>query len=280
LSASLPTQSDITRIRPSKGWIPTGLGELWAYRDLLYFLTWRDAKVRYKQTVIGAGWVILQPVLAVLVFSIVFGKLVDVPSQGAPYPVFVFAALVPWTFVSTGVALAAMSLVENEQMLTKVYFPRVAMPAAAVLACILDFLISFVALAVMMLVYDVAPPLTVLTLPIFAVLAVLTALAVSLWLSAANVLYRDVRYALPFLLQIWLFISPVVFASDLVPERWRMVFALNPMAGVIDGFRWCLLEGADPPGPELVVSLGVLTFLLAGGLIYFARMQRSFADSV
>lgn len=271
---------DITIVRASKGWIPTGLGELWEYRDLLYFLTWRNVKVRYKQTVIGAGWALLQPVLAVVAISLVFGELVGVPSQGAPYPVFVFCALVPWTFVAAAVTQAANSLVEHDAMLTKVYFPRLALPAAAVLAFGIDFAVSFVGLGVLMLIYGATPPLTVALVPVFAALAVLTAVAVSLWLSAANVLYRDVRYALPFLVQLWLFVSPVVFPSELVPEEWRALYALNPMVGVIDGFRWALLNGADAPGLGLAVSCGSLALLLAGGLIYFARMQRSFADTV
>jgi lipopolysaccharide transport system permease protein len=271
---------EMTIITPSRGWATPRLAELWEYRDLLYFLAWRDVKVRYKQTLIGAGWAVLQPVLAVLAFSVVFGELVGVPSDGAPYAVFAFCALVPWTFVAAAVTQAANSLVEHEPLLTKVFFPRLALPAAAVLAFVIDLAISFVALAVVLAIYGVLPPLSVLALPIFALMAVLTAVAASLWLSAANVRYRDVRYALPFLVQFWLFVSPVVFPSQLVPEQWRLLFALNPMAGVIDGFRWALLDGAPALGVEFAVSACSLALLLIGGLLYFARMQRSFADAV
>lgn len=270
----------LTLIRPTRGWLPPGLGELWAYRDLLFFLTWRDVKVRYKQTAIGAGWALVQPLLAVIAFSLVFGELVGVPSHGAPYPLFVMCALVPWTFVAAAVTQAADSLVEHEAMLTKVYFPRLALPAAAVLAFGIDLLVALVALFAALALYGELPPERVVALPAFAGMAVLTAVAVGLWLSAANVLYRDVRYALPFVVQFWLFVSPVVFASDLVPGDWRLLFALNPLAGAIDGFRWACLEAAPAPGAALAVSAASLAILLAGGLMYFARMQRSFADAV
>jgi homopolymeric O-antigen transport system permease protein len=275
ISLARPT----TTIRPSSGWIPVRPRELWDYRELFFFLMWRDLKVRYKQTALGAAWAVLQPFATMVVFSLFFGQLAGVPSGDVPYPVFAFAALVPWTFFATAVGLASNSLIEYEELVSKVYFPRVIMPAAAVLACLVDFAIAFVVLLGMMAAYGIAPSLAILTLPFFVLLATATALAVSLWLSALNVLYRDVRYTVPFLLQLWLFASPVAYASDLVPEPWRSVYGINPMAGVIDGFRWALIDG-PAPGPMLAVSVVVVAGLLAGGLIYFRRMERLFADVV
>ncbi|MDP8908840.1 MAG: ABC transporter permease [Chloroflexota bacterium] len=255
-------------------------GELWDYRELFYFLTWRDIKVRYKQTAFGAAWAVLQPFLTMVVFSLFFGSLAGIPSGDVPYPVFAFAALVPWTFFATAVTLAGNSLVEQQRILAKVYFPRLIVPAAAVLACLVDFAIAFVVLLVMMLVYGIVPSAAILTLPFFVLLAALTALAVGLWLAALNVLYRDVRYVIPFLVQLWLFVSPVAYPSSLVPEPWDAVYGLNPMAGVIDGFRWALLSESEPPGPMLAVSVVTIGALLAGGFLYFRRMERSFADVV
>lgn len=269
-----------TTVRPSSGWVAVRPGELWDYRELFYFLTWRDIKVRYKQTAFGAAWAVLQPFLTMVVFSLFFGSLAGISSGDVPYPVFAFAALVPWTFFATAVALAGNSLVEQERILAKVYFPRLIVPTAAVLACLVDFAIAFVVLLIMMLVYGIVPSAAILTLPFFVLLAALAALAVSLWLSALNVLYRDVRYVIPFLVQLWLFVSPVAYPSSLVPEPWDAVYGLNPMAGVIDGFRWALLSEAEPPGPMLAVSVLATGALLAGGLLYFRRMERSFADVV
>lgn len=268
-----------TTIQPARGWITLRPQELWDYRELLYFLVWRDIKVRYKQTAFGATWAVLQPFSTMIVFSLFFGRLAGVPSGDVPYPVFAFAALVPWTFFATAVAIAGNSLVEYEELVSKVYFPRLIMPVAAVLACLVDFGIAFVVLLGMILLYGVTPSLAILTLPLFVLLATLTAVAVSLWLSALNVLFRDVRYTLPFLVQLWLFASPVAYGSDLVPEPWRAIYGINPMAGVIDGFRWALTDG-PAPGPMLAVSVVVVMGLLAGGLIYFGRMERSFADVV
>jgi lipopolysaccharide transport system permease protein len=266
-------------IEPSRGWGGLRFRELWSYRELFYFLTWRDIKVRYKQTALGAAWAVLQPVLTMIVFSLFFGDLAGVPSGGAAYPLFAFAALVPWTFFATSVGLAANSLVQYEELVSKVYFPRLIMPAAAVLACLLDFAIAFVVLIAMVFAYGETPSAAVALIPLFTLLAVVTAVAVALWLSALNVVYRDVRYTVPFLVQLWLFISPVAYASDLVPEPWRTVYGINPMAGVIDGFRWALTDG-PAPGPMLAVSVVVAILLLFGGLIYFRRMERSFADVV
>lgn len=269
-----------TTVEPSTGWVALRPRELWDYRELFYFLTWRDIKVRYKQTAFGAAWAVLQPFLTMVVFSLFFGRLAGIPSGDVPYPVFAFAALVPWTFFATAVALGSNSLVEQERILAKVYFPRLIVPAAAVLACLVDFAIAFAVLLVMMLVYGIVPSAAILTLPFFVVFAALTALAVALWLSALNVQYRDVRYVIPFLVQLWLFVSPVAYPSSLVPEPWDAVYGLNPMAGVIEGFRWALLGEAEPPGAMLAVSVLATAALLAGGLLYFRRMERSFADVV
>ncbi len=269
-----------TVLRPTSGWVALRPREIWDYRELFYFLTWRDIKVRYKQTALGAAWAVLQPFMTMVAFSLFFGSLAGISSGGVPYPVFAFAALVPWTFFATAVALAGNSLVEHERMLTKVYFPRLIVPAAAVLSCLVDFAIAFVVLLGMILVYGITPSPAILALPLFVVLAAVTALAVAVWLSALNVLYRDVRYTIPFLVQFWLFVSPVAYPSSLVPEPWRVIYGLNPMAGVIEGFRWALLGESEPPGPMLAVSVLVVAALLAGGLLFFRRMERSFADVV
>ena len=274
------TRRTTVRARPSSGWVSMRYRELWDYRELFYFLTWRDIKVRYKQTAFGAAWAVLQPFLTMVVFSLFFGSLAGISSGDVPYPVFAFAALVPWTFFATAVALAASSLVEQERILAKVYFPRLIVPAAAVLACLVDFAIAFVVLLGMMLVYGIVPSAAIVTLPLFVMFAAVTALAVGLWLSALNVQYRDVRYVVPFLVQLWLFASPVAYPSSLVPEPWDAVYGLNPMVGVIEGFRWALLGEAQPPGSMLAVSVAATAALLVGGLLYFRRMERSFADVV
>lgn len=267
-------------IRPSRGWVSLRAGEVWEYRELFLFLTWRDIKVRYKQTALGAAWAVLQPVTTMLVFSLFFGKLADIPSGDVPYPIFAYAALVPWTFFATAVIQAGNSLVEQEDVLTKVYFPRLIVPAAAVLACLVDFGIAFVVLIVMMIAYGIVPTAAVLAIPLLVLFAAVTALAVSLWLSALNVMYRDVRYTLPFLVQLWLFISPVAYPSSLVPEPWRSVYGLNPMAGVVDGFRWALLGDTQAPGLMLLASVVAVIAIFVGGLLYFRRMERSFADAI
>jgi lipopolysaccharide transport system permease protein len=274
-----PARRAIT-VQQSTGWVSVQPRELWDYRELFFFLTWRDIKVRYKQTALGAAWAVLQPFLTMVVFSLFFGGLAGISSGSVPYPVFAFAGLVPWTFFATAVALAANSLVEQERILAKVYFPRLIVPTAAVLAGLVDFAIAFVVLLGMMLVYGIVPSAAILTLPLFVAFAVLTALAVSLWLSALNVLYRDVRYAIPFMVQMWLFVSPVAYPSSLVPEPWDAVYGINPMVGVIEGFRWALLGQSEPSGPMLAVSALMVAVLLVGGLLYFRRMERSFADVV
>ena len=269
-----------TYIRPSQGRIAIGWGDLWAYRDVLYFLTWRDIKVRYKQTALGAAWAILQPLLTMVVFTIFFGRLAGISSGDDPYPVFAYVALVPWTFFANSVTQASNSLVEEEEILTKVYFPRLLVPTAAVLAGLVDVAISFTVLVGLLLVYGIAPTAAVLVVPLLIAFVATTALAVSLWLSALNVRYRDVRYTLPFLVSVWLFASPVAYPSSLVPESWRPIYGLNPMVGVIDGFRWALLGNAEAPGVSLLVSIATVALLFAGGLIYFRRMERSLADAI
>jgi lipopolysaccharide transport system permease protein len=267
-------------IRPSTGWVALRLGELWEYRELLYFLIWRDVKVRYKQTALGAAWAILQPVLTMVVFSLFFGKLAKVPSDGIPYPVFSFCALLPWQLFSHALAESSNSLVSNERLVTKVYFPRLTVPIAAVLGGLVDFAIAFVVLLVMMLWYGIVPTVAVLALPLFLLLAILTALAVGLWLSALNVQYRDVRYTIPFITQFWLVATPIAYSSSMVPAKWRVLYGLNPMAGVVEGFRWALLGTSEGVGPMIIVSTCVVLVLLGGGLAYFRRMERTFADVV
>jgi lipopolysaccharide transport system permease protein len=267
-------------IRPSKGWVSIRLDELWEYRELLYFLIWRDIKIRYKQTALGAAWAVIQPLFTMIVFSLFFGRLANVPSDGIPYPIFAYCALLPWTFFAGALDRAGNSLVGNSNLLTKVYFPRLVIPLSAVLAGMLDFGIAFVVLVGMMLYYGITPTRAVFTLPLFLLLALLTALSVGLWLSALNVQYRDVRYTIPFLTQFWLFASPVAYAASLVPDRWRVLYGLNPMTGVIEGFRWALLGKQSAPGAMLGISVFVVLVMLLGGLLYFRRMERTFADIV
>lgn len=276
----IESKSQITVISPSRGWISLKLSELWEYRELLYFLTWRDIKVRYKQTVIGAAWAIIQPFFAMVIFSIFFGQLAKIPSDGIPYPIFVYCALLPWQLFAHALNESSNSLVANQGLITKVYFPRLVIPVAPVLAGLVDFGIAFLVLIGMMLYYGIMPTFAVLTIPLFLILAVATALSVGLWLSALNVEYRDVRYTIPFLTQFWLFATPVAYSSSLVPESWRALYGLNPMAGVVEGFRWALLGKAEGPGILLAVSIIVVIILLIGGLYYFQRMEKTFADVV
>ncbi len=270
----------VTIIQPSNGWIPFQLGELWAYRELLYFFIWRDIKVRYKQTVLGAAWAIIQPFFTMVVFSIFFGQLARISSENVPYPIFAYSALVPWMYFANALTQASNSLVANERMITKVYFPRLLVPLAAVLAGLMDFVIAFSVLLGMMLYYGIIPTIAIWTVPFFILLATTTALGVGLWLSALNVRYRDVRYAIGFLIQFWLFATPVAYPSSLVPEPWRVLYGLNPMVGVVEGFRWSLLGQAQPPGLMFVVSLLTVIALLVSGLYYFRRMEHTFADVV
>lgn len=270
----------VTLIHPSRGWISLKLAELWKYRELLYFLTWRDIKVRYKQTVIGAAWAIIQPFFAMVVFSIFFGQLAKIPSDGIPYPIFAYCALLPWQLFAHALNESSNSLVANQGLITKVYFPRLIIPVAPVLAGLVDFGIAFLVLIGMMLFYGIIPTFAIVTLPLFLILAIATALSVGLWLSALNVQYRDVRYTIPFLTQFWLLATPVAYPSSLVPESWRALYGLNPMAGVVEGFRWALLGKAEGPGALIAVSVIVVVALLIGGLYYFRRMEKTFADVV
>jgi len=267
-------------IRPAGGWTGLELRELWQYRELLFFLIWRDIKVRYKQTALGATWAVLQPVFTMVVFSLFFGRLAKVPSDGIPYPVFSYCALLPWQLFAYALAESSNSVVANERLVSKVYFPRLVIPVAGVLAGLVDFAIAFVVLIFLMLHYGIAPTWTIATLPLFVLLTILTALAVGLWLSALNVQYRDVRYTVGFLTQIWLFLSPVAYSSSLVPVRWRALYGLNPMAGVIEGFRWALVGKTAAPGAMLAVSVLMVMLLLVGGLFYFRRMENNFADVI
>lgn len=266
-------------IRPISGWVSLGLRELWEYRELVFFLTWRDVKVRYKQTVLGAAWAVIQPFFSMVVFTIFFGKLAGMPSNGIPYPVFSFAALVPWTFFSNGVAQASNVLVGGSNLLSKVYFPRLAMPIGSVMSGVIDLAISLAVLLGIMFFYDVVPNWHIVYLPVFIVLAYAATLGMGTWLAAMNVRFRDVRYVVPFLVQIWLFVTPVVYPSTLLEERWRMIYGINPMAGVIEGFRWALLGQPLFIPMVLVSTLSAITVLLSG-LLYFRRMESSFADLI
>jgi lipopolysaccharide transport system permease protein len=267
-------------IRPSRGWIALKLGDLWEYRELLYFLVWRDIKVRYKQTALGATWAIIQPFFSMVVFSLFFGKLAKMPSDGIPYPIFAFAGLVPWTFFANGLAQSANSLVDSANLIKKVYFPRLTIPIANVLSGLVDFSLAFMVLVGMMLWFGIMPTGRILWLPLFLLLAFVTALAVGLWLSVLNVEYRDVKYTIPFLTQFWMFATPIVYPSTLLKEPWRTVYGLNPMVGVVEGFRWALLGTKTAPGPMIAVSAGAAVVLLIGGAFYFRRMEKTFADVV
>lgn len=270
----------ILRIRPSRGWRHVNLVEVWQYRELLYFLSWRDIKVRYKQTALGAAWAIIQPVLTMAVFSLFFGKLANMPSDGIPYPLFTYAALVPWMFFANGLIQSSNSLVQNANMLKKIYFPRLIIPISTIVSGAVDFMLAFVLLLFMMGIYGIAPTVNVVWLPFLLVLGISTALGVGLWLSALNVQFRDVRYVIPFLTQFWLFATPIAYPSSLLPEPWRTVYGLNPMVGVVEGFRWALLGTQTAPGLTVAISAVVSLTLLTSGFFYFKRMEKTFADTV
>lgn len=268
------------RIESSRGWVSLKLREIWEYRELLYFLIWRDVKVRYKQTVIGVGWAVLQPLLTMVVFTVIFGNLAKVPSDGLPYPIFAYTALLPWTYFSQAVNRSGVSLVSSAGVIKKVYFPRLIVPIAAAVSPMVDFGIAFVVLLGMMAWFGIAPTWGILTLPIFLLFALTTALAVGFLASAINVRYRDVGYAIPFLMQIWMFVSPVFYPVSMVPAKWHILYSLNPLAGVIEGFRWALLGKESPDFGVMAVSAIIVFILLLGGIVYFKRMERTFADVV
>jgi lipopolysaccharide transport system permease protein len=269
------------RIQPSKGWVSLKLRELWEYRELLYFLTWRDIKVRYKQTVLGAAWAVIQPFLTMVVFSLFFGNLAKVPSDGIPYPIFSYAALVPWTFFANGLSMSSNSLVASANLIQKIYFPRLVVPIASVISGVVDFILAFVVLLIMMLAYGIIPTVNVIYLPLLLLLSLATSLGVGLWLSAMNVQFRDVRYVIPFLTQFWMFATPIAYSSSLIEDKTlRALYGLNPMVGVIEGFRWALLDTDTAPGAAMIVSTVTAVFLLVSGLYYFRRMEKTFADVV
>lgn len=267
-------------ITPPARWWENPLRELWEYRELLYFFIWRDIKVRYKQTALGAAWAVLQPLLTMIMFSLFFGKLVHIPSEGLPYPIFYYTALLPWTYFSQALQTGTNTIVGNQHVITKVYFPRLTLPLSAVLSGLMDFGISFVMLAVFLLYYGIHPMATLVFLPLFLLLAVATALGVSLWLSALNAIYRDVRYVVPFLIQFWMFASPLVYPTSLVPEKWRWLYDLNPLAAVIEGFRWSLTGHGEVAPYSTAISVTVVVLLLFTGMSYFQRMESTVADVV
>ena len=274
------SQPPVLRITPPSRWWALPLGELWDYRELLYFFVWRDVKIRYKQTAVGAAWAVLQPFLTMLVFSLFFGRLAHIPSEGLPYPIFYYSALLPWMYFAASLQNATNTIVENQRVITKVYFPRLVLPLSATLSGLVDFGVSFLMFLAMMVYYGMRPTMAIFYFPMFLLLALLSALGVGLWLSALNAIYRDVRYVLAFLVQFWMFASPVAYPSSLVPAKWRWLYGLNPMVGVIEGFRWTLTGHGDPPGIRLFASFLVVVAVLVGGLAFFQRMEATIADVV
>ena len=274
------SSSSITVIEPSRGWVSLKLAELWEYRELLYFLTWREVKVRYKQTALGAAWAIIQPLFTMLLFSLFFGRLAKMPSDGIPYPLFSLTGLIPWNFFSGGLGQASNSLVASSNLISKVYFPRLAIPVSSVLSGVVDFAISFALLIGMMGFYHLMPSARCVFLPLFFLLAFVTALGVGLWLSALNVEYRDVRYTVPFLTQFWMFATPIVYPASLLHGVWRTLYGLNPMVGVVEGFRWAFLGTNTAPGPIIAASSLASILILVGGAFYFRRMEKTFADLI
>ena len=267
-------------IEPPQGWVPLKLRELWDYRELVYFLTWRDIRVRYKQTALGAAWAIIQPLFAMVIFTVFFGRLAKIPSDGIPYPIFAFAGLVPWNFFANGLSHCSDSLVSSANLIKKVYFPRLAIPLSTVVAGIVDFSISFLVLVAMMVYFQMPLTWRILWIPAFLLLSITTALGVGLWLAALNVQYRDVRYTVPFLVQLWMYSTPIAYPSSLLQEPWRTVYGLNPMVGVVEGFRWCLLDAKTAPGPMIAVSAAMAILILVSGSFYFRRTEKRFADVV
>lgn len=275
----LMTKTPVTVIEPSRGWLPIDLRELWEFRDLLYFFVWRDIKVRYKQTFLGFAWAVIQPLSAMVIFSLFFGSLAKIPSDGIPYPIFAYTALLPWTLFSESMTRSTNSMVMNANIIQKVYFPRVALPISSVLSPLLDFGIAFVILILMMIYFNITLTINIIWLPAFILLAMLTSLGIGLWTSALNAMYRDFQYVIPFIVQIWMFASPVVYPVSMIPEKYQFLYGLNPMAGVIEGFRWALL-GTEAPGSVIIVSVAIAVLILVSGAFFFRRMQKMFADEV
>lgn len=280
VEATMQGENSEWKIAPPRGWFELDLEEVWRYRELLYFFVWRDLKVRYKQAAIGFAWAVLQPLTTMLIFTLFFGRLAKMPSDGSPYPIFYYTGLLPWMYFAASLTAATNTIVEHERVITKIYFPRLILPFSAVLSPLVDFGVGFLLLMVMMLHYRQIPRIATLLTPLFLLLAVLTALSVGLWLSALNALYRDVRYVIPFLIQFWLFASPVAYASSIVPVRWRWLYGLNPMAGVVEGFRWALTGHGQPPGALVLVSSLTVLILFVGGVIYFKKLETNIADTV
>jgi len=270
----------LTIIRATRGRIGIDFKELWRYRELLYFLIWRDIKVRYKQSLLGAGWAILQPLLTMIIFTVFFGRWAGIPTDDVPQPVFYFAGILPWQLFQSGVSKAGTSLVASRNLITKIYFPRIAIPVAPIIAGLLDFALAFIILIGLMLFYAIVPTTSLWTLPLFLLLTIITAMGVGIWLAGLNVTYRDVGYVIPFLLQVWFFLSPIVYSANIVPENLQPYYGLNPMAGVIQGFRWAILGTGQPESSDLIASIGIALLLLISGVIYFKRMERTFADVV
>jgi lipopolysaccharide transport system permease protein len=280
ISSALTGIQPTVVIQPRRGLLDLDLQAVWCYRELLYFLTWRDVKVRYKQTVIGAAWALLQPLMTMVIFTVIFGQFAKIPSDGFPYPVFAYTALLPWHFFAQAISRSGMSLVHSANLISKVYFPRLIVPIAAALGPFVDFAVAFIVLLGMMAWFHIMPTWGVLALPLFMLLALLTALAVCLFLSALNVKYRDVGHTIPFLVQFWMYASPVAYPVSLIPDEWRLLYSLNPMVGVIEGFRWALLGKTSPDFVVIVVSTMAVIVLLFGGVIYFRQMERIFADVI
>lgn len=280
LAAGIISDKPSIVIVPHKGLFQLDLHAIWRYRELLYFLVWKDVLIRYKQTVIGVSWAILQPLITMVIFTVIFGKLVHVPSDGKPYPVFAFAALLPWNYFSQALSRSGTSLVGNTNLITKIYFPRLLIPLSSTISPVIDLFFSFLILLVLMPVYGIAPTWHLLFLPLFVVLALVSALAVGLWLTTLNVKYRDVGHVIPFLIQVWMYASPVVYPLSMVPEKWRLLYSLNPMVGVIEGFRWAIMGSGRPDFLAIAISSVVVLTLLAGGLVYFKNMEQTFADII
>ena len=274
-------KSNVVLIKPSKGWVGLRLSDLWAYRELIYFLTWRDIKVRYKQSVLGILWAILKPFMAMVVFTIFFGNFAKIPSDGIPYPIFSYTATLPWELFATALSVASRSMVANSNMISKIYFPRMIVPLASVMSSVVDFFIGFIILIGMMIYYGFTPTLATLWLPLLILLALITALGVGFWTSALMVRYRDMGYIMPFISNLWMYLTPVVYSSTMIPEKWRLIYFLNPMTGVVEGFRYALLGTARSGSVGMILLSAVIAIIiLITGMFYFRRMEKQFADMI